>query len=243
VVATVHGAPTPADLVRYRAIGEEVGLIAISHCQRRSLTEVPVAAVIHHGIDLEMFPLGRGDGGYVAFLGRMSPDKGADAAIRVARATGRRIVLAAKMRDPDEHRWFREVVEPLLGADATFVGEVDADGRRELLGGAEALVNPLRWPEPFGLVMVEAAASGTPVLALGAGSAPEIVEDGLTGFVCSDEGDMAGRLPWWPTWTGPPAGSGPGPGSAGTGWPPTTSPSTAGRWSPPPSTPIAKNLV
>lgn len=194
VLATVHGAPTPADLVRYRTVGEDVGLIAISHCQRRSLREVPVAAVIHHGIDLDAFPLGPGDGGYVAFLGRMCPDKGADTAIRVARAARRPIVLAAKVRDPDEQSWFREAVRPLLGTDAIFVGEVDADGRRELLGRAEALLNPLRWAEPFGLVMVEAAASGTPVLALRSGSAPEVVEDGVTGFVCLDEHDMVDRL-------------------------------------------------
>jgi glycosyltransferase involved in cell wall biosynthesis len=194
VLATLHGDPSPADLVRYRRVAGSIGLIAISHCQRRSLTEMPVAAVIHHGIDLDAFPLGRGDGGYVAFLGRMSPDKGADRAIRVARAAGRPIVLAAKMRAPEEHRWFAEAVEPLLGPDATFVGEVDAEGRRALLGRAEALVNPLGWPEPFGLVMVEAAASGTPVLAFAAGASPEIVEDGITGFICSDEDDMADRL-------------------------------------------------
>lgn len=195
VVTTLHGELLPDLRPRYAGAAKRgVAIIAISHAQRRSAREVPVDAVIHHGIDVDAMPLGSGDGDYVLFLGRMSPDKGAHRAITAARAAGRRIVLAAKMWEPEEHRYFVECVEPLLGPDATYVGEVGPAAKRDLLCGAAALLNPIRWPEPFGLVMIEALACGTPVLAFAEGSAPEIVEHGRTGFLCRDEGDMARHL-------------------------------------------------
>jgi glycosyltransferase involved in cell wall biosynthesis len=150
--------------------------------------------VIHHGLDVDSFPLGEGRGGYVLFLGRMSPDKGAHRAIAVARAAGRPIVLAAKMWEPAEDRYFTKVVEPLLAEDAVYIGDVGGQHKLELLGAAEALVNPIRWPEPFGLVMIEALACGTPVLAFPEGAAPEIVDHRRTGFLCSDEEDMASMV-------------------------------------------------
>lgn len=194
VVTTVHGELTATLRPRYAAAASRVHIVAISHAQRRTAPEIPVAAVIHHGIDLTRSPLGPGNGGYVLFLGRMSPDKGAHRAILAARAAGRRIVLAAKMWEPAERRYFAEAVEPLLGPDATFAGEVGTDRKFELLRGAEALLNPIRWPEPFGLVMIEALLCGTPVLTFAEGSAPEIVEHGRTGFLCLDEDDMVARL-------------------------------------------------
>jgi glycosyltransferase involved in cell wall biosynthesis len=195
VITTMHGELLPDLRPRYAGAAKRgVEIIAISHAQRRSAPEVPVAAVIHHGIDVAAIPMGSGDGEYVLFLGRMSPDKGAHRAIAAARAAGRRIVLAAKMWEPEEHRYFIERVEPMLGPDATYVGEVGPAEKLELLCGAAALLNPIRWPEPFGLVMIEALACGTPVLAFAEGSAPEIVEPGRTGFLCRDEGDMARHL-------------------------------------------------
>jgi glycosyltransferase involved in cell wall biosynthesis len=195
IVTTVHGPTTPAAIERYRAAAAGgVEVVAISHEQVRSAPTVPFRAVIHHGVDVEAFPVGSGDGGYVLFLGRMSPDKGPHRAIEVARAAGRRIVLAAKMWDADEHRYFAERVEPMLGEDAVFLGAVAGAQKLELLAGAEALLNPIRWPEPFGLVMVEALACGTPVLSFAAGAAPEIVEHGRTGFLCADEADMVRAL-------------------------------------------------
>jgi glycosyltransferase involved in cell wall biosynthesis len=178
----------------YAAAASQVSVVAISHAQRRSAPEVPVAAVIHHGIDVAALPFGAGDGGYVLFLGRMSPDKGAHRAIRVARRAGRRIMLAAKMWEPAERRYFAERVEPLLGPDASYLGAVGGRRKLDLLTGAAALLNPIRWPEPFGLVMIEALACGTPVLSFPAGSAAEIVEPGRTGFLCIDEEDMAAKL-------------------------------------------------
>jgi glycosyltransferase involved in cell wall biosynthesis len=194
VVTTVHGPFTRSIRGLYARAADRVAVVAVSHAQRRSAPEVPVTAVIHHGIDIRAHPFGRGEGGYVLFLGRMSPDKGVHRAIAVARAAGRRIVVAAKMREAAERRYFIERVEPLLGPDAIYVGEVGFQQKLELLGGAEALLNPIRWPEPFGLVMVEALACGTPVLSFGEGAATEIVEHGRTGFLCTDEGDMVARL-------------------------------------------------
>ena len=174
---------------------------AISHAQRRAAPEIPIARVIHHGVDATQFPVGIGagdeDGPYVLFLGRMAPDKGPDRAIQIARDAGYRIYLAAKMREPWEMRYFSEHVEPLLGDDAHYLGEVSHQRKLELLAGASALVFPIRWNEPFGMVMLEALACGTPVLAFPEGAAPEVVDDGRTGFLCEDEEAMVeaiGRL-------------------------------------------------
>jgi glycosyltransferase involved in cell wall biosynthesis len=194
VVTTVHGPFTTELRTLYAMAAERVSVVAISEAQRRSAPEVPTAAVIHHGIDVAEFPFGRGDGGYVLFLGRMHPDKGAHRAIAVARAAGRRILLAAKMWEPAERRYFCDRVEPLLGRDAAYLGEVGGRDKLDLLGGASALLNPIRWPEPFGLVMIEALACGTPVLSFAEGAAAEIIEHGRTGFLCADEEDMATRV-------------------------------------------------
>lgn len=194
VVATNHGLFTPEMRAHFGPVAERVAIVAISHAQRRTAPEIPIAAVIHHGIDVAAFPMGRGDGGYVLFLGRMNPDKGVHRAIAVARAAGKRLLIAAKMWERTERQYFADQVEPLLRDDCLYVGEVGGQHKLDLLAGAEALVNPIRWPEPFGLVMIEALACGTPVLAFREGAAPEIVEHGRTGFLCTDEADMTARL-------------------------------------------------
>jgi glycosyltransferase involved in cell wall biosynthesis len=195
IVTTVHG-PLASELLDvYRHVaaagGGRVSLIAVSHAQRRPVPALPVAAVIHHGIDAADFPVGRGDGGYALFLGRMSPDKGAHRAIAAARKAGVPLVLAGKLREDAEHAYFDSEVRPLLGLDAEYVGEVPHDEKVRLLAGACALLFPIRWNEPFGLVMLEAMACGTPVLAFREGAAPEVVEDGVTGYLCDDEAHMA----------------------------------------------------
>ena len=128
------------------------------------------------------------------FLGRMSPEKGVHRAVDIARTAGKRLLVAAKMWELEERRYFRDVVEPLLGPDVVHVGEVTGRRKHDLLAGAEALVNPIRWPEPFGLVMIEALAAGTPVVSFREGAAPEIVSHGTTGYLCSDEDEMAAML-------------------------------------------------
>jgi glycosyltransferase involved in cell wall biosynthesis len=186
VVTTCHG-PLSGDLRGiYRAYGKRMPVIAISAGQAKSASDVPIARVIHHGVDPEQFPSGDGEGGYLLFLGRMTPDKGAHEAIAIARETGQPLKLAAKMSEPAERAYFHERIEPLLGAGVQYVGEADSRDKLNLLAGARALLNPIQWLEPFGLVMIEALACGTPVLAYAAGAAPEIVDEGVTGFLCAD---------------------------------------------------------
>jgi glycosyltransferase involved in cell wall biosynthesis len=193
-VTTNHGPFSAVLAPLYRAVATRVPVLAISRHQAATAGDIPIQAVIHHGLDLARFPLGPGGGDYALFLGRMSPDKGIDRAIRVARSAGLPLVIAAKMREPDEHTYFREVVEPMLGPDVEFVGEIGHADKVELLGRATALLNPICWPEPFGMVMIEALACGTPVVVTTCGAAPEIVVDGVTGFVCRDDGELVRGL-------------------------------------------------
>jgi glycosyltransferase involved in cell wall biosynthesis len=191
VVTTNHG-PFQSELGDlYRAIADQVPIIAISHHQAGTAPEIPVAAVIHHGVDTSRFPVGGGNGGYAAFLGRMCPEKGVSAAIRVARLAGVPLRIAAKMSEPAERAYFEAEVRPLLGGDVEYLGELDAYEKAELLGGTFCLLNPIAWPEPFGMVMVEALACGTPVVATPMGAAPEIVDDGATGFIRAGEEALA----------------------------------------------------
>ncbi|HEX2039449.1 MAG TPA: glycosyltransferase family 4 protein [Acidimicrobiales bacterium] len=191
VVTTCHG-PLEGELSAiYDRIAHRVPIIAISHAQRKPVPHMPIARVIHHGIDARDFPFGKGDGGYYAFLGRMSPDKGAHRALEAAYKAGVKLVMAAKMREPSEYEYFEHFVKPYLNDDLVYLGEIPHEDKLELLAGAEGLLFPIRWNEPFGMVMIEALACGTPVLAFPEGAAPEVIEDGRTGFLCHDETDMA----------------------------------------------------
>ena len=191
VVATNHGTFDTALNTLYAAMSRDTAVVAISHHQASTAAGVDIARVIHHGLDVDDVPLGTGDGGYAAFLGRMSPIKGAREAIQVAREAGVPLRLAAKMREQAEMDYFHDEVEPLLGGDIEYVGEVDEQGKYELLGGAVAMLNPIQWDEPFGLVMIEALACGTPVVTTSSGSVPEIIDDGRTGFLRDHLDDLA----------------------------------------------------
>ncbi len=187
VVTTNHG-PFDADLADlYRRTASSVPLIAISQDQAdRAPTDVPIAAVIHHGLDLDRYRLGTDPGDYIVALGRMDPDKGIHVAIEVARRAGLRLVIAAKMRESAEMHYFETTIKPALGNGVEYIGEVDHAQKVELLAGARALINPIQWPEPFGLVMAESLACGTPVVGSGCGAAPEIVDHGLTGYLAAN---------------------------------------------------------
>ncbi|MFN2608788.1 MAG: glycosyltransferase family 4 protein [Acidimicrobiales bacterium] len=191
VVTTIHG-PLNEELADYYGrLAGRMPLIGISHAQLRAAPEIPVARVIHHGVDPDSFTVGQG-GDYCLFLGRMNPDKGPQRAILAARAAGIPILLAGKLREPWEQLFFEREVAPLLGGqDAEYLGEVTQEEKVKLLGGARATLFPIRWNEPFGLVMLESMACGTPVLAYPEGAAPEVVEDGRTGFLCDGEEAMA----------------------------------------------------
>jgi glycosyltransferase involved in cell wall biosynthesis len=174
-VTTCHG-PLSGELrAIYRRYAKRVPVIAISADQARRAPEVMVDRVIHHGLDPTAYPVGDGDGGFLLFLGRMTADKGVRQAVLAAREAGRRLIVAAKCREEPERAYFREQIEPLLDNNIEFI--------------ACALLNPIQWPEPFGMVMIEALASGTPVITCPIGAAPEIVDNGVTGYLCrgSDE--------------------------------------------------------
>ena len=191
VVTTVHG-PLNEELVDiYRRVTLRVPLIGISQAQRVPAPDIPVARVIHHGVDPKLFPIGDGGGDYCLFLGRMAAAKGAHRAIAAARQAGIRLVLAGKMREPAELMYFERQVAPLLGDDVAYLGEVSYEEKVRLLAGARATLFPIRWNEPFGLVMLESLACGTPVIAFPEGAAPEVIDHGRTGFLCQDQNEMA----------------------------------------------------
>jgi glycosyltransferase involved in cell wall biosynthesis len=194
VVTTNHG-PFDGDLVQlYRRLADRVPIIAISHHQAATARGIATAAVIHHGLDLDAFPVGTGRDGHALFLGRMSHDKGVHTAAQVARAAGVPLRIAAKMRESAEHEYFNQWVKPLLGDGVEYLGEVGGDAKVSLLANAMCLLNPIAWPEPFGMVMIEALACGTPVVATACGAAAEIVDDGVTGFLRSDTDSLVAAM-------------------------------------------------
>ncbi len=193
IVTTLHG-PFDDDLTDlYRRMSVDVSLIAISHDQASHAGSIPISSVIHHGLMLDDYPVGDGGDGLL-FLGRMDPQKGVHIAARVARRAGIPLTIAAKMRRPEELRYFAREVEPLLGGDIRFIGEADRRTKVGLMRSSLGLLNPICWPEPFGLVMTEALACGTPVLGYPNGAAPEIVDDGLTGFLARSEDELVARV-------------------------------------------------
>jgi glycosyltransferase involved in cell wall biosynthesis len=203
VITTLHGRLDLPELQAVYAEFSEVPLVSISYAQRHPVPEANWFATIYHGIDLDQYAFNPQPGGYLAFLGRISPEKGLAAAIRVALRANMPLKVAARMPLPFTHdpgvradwEYFKQDVEPLLDLpDVELLGEVDLRGKAELLRDAAAVLFPIDWPEPFGLVMIEALACGTPVIALGNGSVHEIVRDGVTGFVCRSEDELVDAI-------------------------------------------------
>jgi glycosyltransferase involved in cell wall biosynthesis len=184
-VTTLHGRLHVPDLGPLFAEYPEAALVSISDDQRRPLPGANWQATVYHGLPRNLHTYGERSGDYLAFLGRLSPEKRVDRAVEIARRAGIRLKIAAKVY-PEERAYFQETVEPLLRASRAwveFLGEVGGREKDELLDNARALLFPIDWPEPFGLVMIEALACGTPVIGWRNGSVPEIIEDGVTGFV------------------------------------------------------------
>jgi glycosyltransferase involved in cell wall biosynthesis len=200
-VTTLHGCLQAPDLKALFTEYAEVPLASISDDQRRPLPGANWQATVYHGLPLNSHTFHQGPGEYLAFLGRISPQKRLDRAIEIACRTGRKLKIAAKIY-PEERDYYKAIIEPLLQQSRSFVefiGEVGGRDKDEFLGNAYALVFPIDWPEPFGLVMIEALACGTPVIAWRRGSVPEIITDGATGFVVDsidDAVEAVGRVEW-----------------------------------------------
>ena len=182
VVHTLHGPWTPHNRPFYSAIADRVHLVAISAAQRAANPDVPYLGTVHNGIDIDAYPLRTDTDGSLVYIGRANPDKGPVEAIEVARRAGRPLRMILKRSEPPEAEYFTREIAPRLGADVTLYENVDHDTKVTLLGRASAMIFPIRWPEPFGLVMAEAMACGTPVVTTDWGAAPELVEEGVTGF-------------------------------------------------------------
>jgi glycosyltransferase involved in cell wall biosynthesis len=182
-VTTMHGRLDMPELAPLYDEFRDVPLISISDAQRGPLPRAGWAATIPHGLPHGLLSFRAGADGYLAFIGRISPEKRVDRAIAIATACRRRLRIAAKV-DPADRDYFDREIHPLLANPfVDYIGEIDERRKADFLGGAEALLFPIDWPEPFGLVMIEALACGTPVIAFRGGSVPEVIEDGVTGFV------------------------------------------------------------
>jgi len=182
-LTTLHGRLDLPDLQPLFRHFCDVPLVSISNNQRAPLPMANWQATVHHGLPPEHFAFGAGDGGYLAFLGRISPEKRPDRAIAIAIATGMPLKIAAKV-DPVDREYFEARIRPLLRHPLVeFIGEIGDSDKAEFLGKAAALLFLIDWPEPFGLVMIEAMACGTPVIGWRCGAVPEVVEEGKTGFI------------------------------------------------------------
>jgi glycosyltransferase involved in cell wall biosynthesis len=194
-LTTLHGRQDLGDLKPFYGRFGEMPLVSISDDQRKPLPYAHFVATIHHGIPAELHRPSFEKGSYLAFLGRISPEKRPDRAIRIARAAGIPLKIAAKVDKVDED-YFRNDILPLIdGPGVEFIGEINEREKTKFLGDAAALLFPVDWPEPFGLVMIEAMACGTPVLAFRCGSIPEVIEDGITGKVIDSEEEAIAALP------------------------------------------------
>jgi glycosyltransferase involved in cell wall biosynthesis len=195
-VTTLHGRQDLSDLKPLYIGFSDMPLVSISDAQRRPIPNANFVATIYHGVPKNLHrPTFKPHGGYVAFIGRISPEKRLDRTIKLARTLGIPLKIAAKVDKVDEI-YFREVIEPLLHQPGVeFIGEIDEHAKSEFLGEALALLFLIDWPEPFGLAMIEAMACGTPVLAFRHGSVPEVIEEGVTGMVVDSMEEAIRKLP------------------------------------------------
>lgn len=183
-LTTLHGRLDLKDMPEVYRRWSDFGLVSISDDQRKPLAFANWTATVHHGMPGDQYRFSPKSEGYLAFLGRISPEKRPDRAIEIATKLGKPLKMAAKI-DAADKRYWEETIRPLVEGNplVEFIGEIGDHQKSDFLGGAEALLFPIDWPEPFGLVMIEAMACGTPVVAFRCGSTPEIIEDGATGFL------------------------------------------------------------
>jgi glycosyltransferase involved in cell wall biosynthesis len=190
-ISTLHGRLDLPELKPLYEVFSDVPLVSISDSQREPLPHSSYIRTIYHGLPERLLLPAFGAGGYLAFLGRISPEKAPDAAIRIAAKAGMKIKIAAKV-DKVDRQYFTEKIKPLLSqSHVEFLGEIGDEAKAEFLGNAAALIFPIAWREPFGLAMIETMACGTPVIAMRQGSVPEVVDEGITGFVVGTEDEAA----------------------------------------------------
>ncbi len=194
VVHTLHGPWTVQTRRLFGLLDDRLSLVAISHAQRAANPGVRYAGVVHNGVDMDQHPLRTRKEDFLIFVGRTSPEKRPDLAIDVARRAGLPLKMVVKRREPVEIRYWHDAVAPLLGSDVEVLDEPPHDVKVDLMGRALAMLFPIAWPEPFGLVMTEAMACGTPVIARPLGAAPEVILDGITGFLCTSESQMVAAV-------------------------------------------------
>lgn len=193
-VTTLHGRLDLPELRPLYSVFGDVPVVSISDSQRAGLPEANFVATVYHGLPTSSLSPGTGEGGYLAFIGRVSPEKGLDAAIRIAAEAGMPLKIAAKV-DKYDQDYFIAQIRPLLAqSHVEFLGEIGDCEKGAFLGNARALLFPIDWPEPFGLIMIEAMACGTPVIARRRGSVPEVVDDGVTGFIVETEAEAVEAL-------------------------------------------------
>jgi glycosyltransferase involved in cell wall biosynthesis len=186
-VTTTHNRLDLPGLSRLVSQFPDAPFISISDNQRGPLPEARWLGTVYHGLPIDAFRPSYARGSYLAFLGRITAEKGPEAAIRIAQAVRMPLRIAAKIPRA-EHGYFNEKIKPMIDGDGVeLIGEVNEQTKQDFLAGAAALLFPIDWPEPFGLVMIEAMACGTPVIAFPAGSVPEVIQDGITGFIVEDE--------------------------------------------------------
>lgn len=196
-VTTTHGRLDLAEVRRIYGYYPEQRLVSISNDQRRWLPAANWVATVYNAIDLANYHFRAEPGDYLVFLGRISPEKRPDRAIEIARDVGMRLLIAAKI-DAVDRPYYEHAIEPLIRTNRgliEYIGEVNEREKDDLLGKAYAYLFPIDWPEPFGLTMAEAMATGTPVVAMRAGSVPEVVEHGVTGFVCQSLRELIEAVP------------------------------------------------
>lgn len=190
-LATLHGRLDLPELKPLYSVFSDVPVVSISDAQRGPLPEARYIATVPHGLPEGLLLAGSGAGGYLAFLGRISPEKAPDRAIRIAARAGMKLKIAAKV-DRVDQEYFKREIEPLLTQPhVEFIGEIAEHQKAEFLGNAAGLLFPIAWREPFGLAMIEAMACGTPVVAMRNGSVPEVVDEGVTGFITASEAEAA----------------------------------------------------
>jgi glycosyltransferase involved in cell wall biosynthesis len=195
VVTTLHGRLDLPGLQRLYRVFSHAAVVSISDAQRTPLPHARWVGTVHHGLPLTLYRPGAGTGGYLAFLGRISPEKRVDRAVEIARRVGLPLRIAAKV-DPVDRAYFEREIEPLLaGPGVEYLGEIGDAEKVELLGGAGALLFPIDWPEPFGLAMIESMACGTPVLAFRGGAVEEVVRSGVTGAIVDSVDEAVAALP------------------------------------------------